>query len=91
MKISISFKWYDFWIGLHYDRELNILYFCPLPMICIKIILRGFHYLIYAENIKEYVGCTYTWNKKRSEKAHNWKLVRKNKNNCPIHNHSGVN
>lgn len=34
---SISFKWFDFWIGIFYDKNNKIIYFCPIPTICIKI------------------------------------------------------
>lgn len=36
-RISISFKWYDFWIGGFYDRSKRILYICLLPMLPIRI------------------------------------------------------
>lgn len=33
MKVSVNFLWYDFWIGLYYDRRNKTLYFCPFPTI----------------------------------------------------------
>lgn len=35
--IYVSFKWYDFWIGFYYDVAGKILYFCPIPCICVQI------------------------------------------------------
>ncbi len=37
MKISIFLAWYDIWIGLFWDRKEKIAYFCPFPMVVIKI------------------------------------------------------
>ena len=37
MKISIHFIWFDFWIGFYIDVKNKILYFCPIPMIVIKM------------------------------------------------------
>jgi len=37
MKVEFLFKWYDFWIGVFYDRKNNWLYFLPFPMIGIII------------------------------------------------------
>lgn len=36
-RISIRFIWYDFWVGFYYDRMKRVLYFCPIPMLAIKI------------------------------------------------------
>jgi hypothetical protein len=41
-RISLSFKWYDLWIGLYIDRKNHKLYICPLPTVLITIdIKRG--------------------------------------------------
>ena len=36
-KISVSFKWYDLWIGGYWDQNNRILYICPLPTCVIEI------------------------------------------------------
>lgn len=37
MKIIPIFAWYDFWIGLFYDKNKKTLYLFPIPMFGIKI------------------------------------------------------
>lgn len=37
MRIKPFFAWYDFWIGLFYDKNKKILYFFPIPMFGFKI------------------------------------------------------
>lgn len=37
MKVKIIFRWYDFWIGLFYDRKESALYFFPIPMLGMKL------------------------------------------------------
>jgi len=37
IKVTTFFRWYNFWIGLYINKEKNALYFCPLPMIGLKI------------------------------------------------------
>jgi hypothetical protein len=37
MKIRIFFAWYDFWIGLYWDRKDYSLYVCLIPTIVIRI------------------------------------------------------
>jgi hypothetical protein len=41
MKIKIFFAWYDFWIGLFYDRPKKRLYICPLPMLVLLLDFGG--------------------------------------------------
>ncbi len=37
LKIKFSFLWYDFWVGIFFDRTKKILYICPVPMCVFKI------------------------------------------------------
>ena len=37
MKFKPIFAWYDFWIGLFYDKNKNKLYVFPIPMFGIVI------------------------------------------------------
>ena len=34
---SVSFKWFDFWVGAFFERDSHTLYFCLLPMLPVKI------------------------------------------------------
>lgn len=36
-RVSLSFRWYDLWVGVYYDRRARVLHFCPLPTICLSI------------------------------------------------------
>jgi hypothetical protein len=36
-RVSILFAWFDFWVGLYYDRHNRVLYVNPLPCIVVRI------------------------------------------------------
>ena len=40
MKIRPFFAWYDLWIGFYIQREPPVIYFCPLPMMGLKVELK---------------------------------------------------
>ena len=40
MKFKLFWAWFDFWIGLYYDRKKSILYFCPLPTVVLAFSLK---------------------------------------------------
>lgn len=31
--VKLIFAWYDFWVGLFWDKKKKILYFFPIPML----------------------------------------------------------
>lgn len=37
MKVKLIFAWYDFWIGIFYDKKKNWVYIFPVPMFGIII------------------------------------------------------
>ncbi len=39
MNVRPIFAWYDFWIGIFYDRNKRVVYIFPIPMIGIKVTL----------------------------------------------------
>lgn len=36
MTLSVHFKWFDFWVGVFWDRAGRVLYVCPLPMFVLR-------------------------------------------------------
>ena len=36
-KLGVFLAWYDFWIGIYFDRQIRKLYICPFPMIVVWI------------------------------------------------------
>ena len=36
MTITPIFRWYDFWVGLFWDRRSKTLYLFPIPMLGLK-------------------------------------------------------
>jgi hypothetical protein len=42
----LFFAWYDFWIGLYYDRKKQTLYVCLIPMVVIALEFRAYYQII---------------------------------------------
>ncbi|MDP2660594.1 MAG: hypothetical protein Q8R28_07685 [Dehalococcoidia bacterium] len=38
-RVKPIFAWYDFWVGLYYDRHNRVLYFMPVPMVGVMVYL----------------------------------------------------
>lgn len=36
-QVKPFFRWYDLWVGVFIDTTNRIVYFCPLPMVGIKV------------------------------------------------------
>ncbi len=34
--LTVSFLWYDFWVGFYWDRKARVLYVNPLPMLVLR-------------------------------------------------------
>jgi len=41
MKISISFAWYDLWVGVFIDKQKRKIYICPIPTLLLTISLHN--------------------------------------------------
>jgi hypothetical protein len=39
MRVRLSWKWYDLWVGAYWDRGARILYVCPLPTVVVEVSL----------------------------------------------------
>lgn len=40
MKATLSFAWYDLWVGVYVDQAKRRLYICPIPCVLLTIQLR---------------------------------------------------
>ncbi len=40
MKVKLLFAWNDLWMGAYWDKEIKILYICPLPTIVIILVFK---------------------------------------------------
>jgi hypothetical protein len=56
MKIKFLFAWFDFWIGIFYDKSKKWVYILPLPTIGIILKLPVKRYWIYSKLINGIVG-----------------------------------
>jgi hypothetical protein len=37
VRVRPIFAWYDFWVGLYFDRQKRVLYVLPVPMLGLRI------------------------------------------------------
>lgn len=56
MKVKAFFAWYDFWVGLYYDRNARTLYFCPIPCVVFKFYYPGIPYSSPIVNDADWTG-----------------------------------
>lgn len=43
MRVRPIFAWYDFWVGVYWDRAKRTLYVLPLPMVGVRVSLGTRH------------------------------------------------
>jgi hypothetical protein len=48
----VFFKWYDFWVGIYWDKEKQRVYIIPFPMVGYVIHMRGKESKELEENMK---------------------------------------
>ncbi|NHF62250.1 hypothetical protein [Microcella pacifica] len=41
MKVTLSFLWFDIWVGVFIDRAKRTVYVCPFPCVVLKFEPRG--------------------------------------------------
>ena len=39
-RFEVHFKSVDMWVGVFWDRDLSVLWICPIPMLAIRIMFR---------------------------------------------------
>ncbi len=37
VRLGLSFKWYDLWIGAYWSRQDRCLYVCPMPCVVLSV------------------------------------------------------
>lgn len=40
MKPTLTFAWYDLWVGIFIDRHKRRVYICPLPCLLLTLYLK---------------------------------------------------
>ena len=40
MKLSLSFAWYDLWVGAYWSREKRVLHLCLIPTIVLSLMFK---------------------------------------------------
>lgn len=53
MRVKVMFAWYDFWVGLFWDRSYKRLYCFPIPIIGVCI---HFKSQLYEDGVTAYRG-----------------------------------
>jgi len=81
MSMKIIFAWYDFWVGLFWDKDKRILYIFPVPCFGVAIVFRpkkesSSNSIFKTTKLDSYSEICRKWHEKTPEQRKHERLVR---------------